>query len=171
MSSKTIRVLGIDPGLRNTGWGIIDIAGSRMSHVAHGTIRPNTKETLANRLAHLYAEMAQLVARLQPDECAIEEAFMASNASSALKLGHARAAGLLAPANSGIPVFEYAARLVKKSVVGTGAADKDQIAAMVGILLPGTKASADEADALAIAICHSHHRTARMRGSDLGSAA
>tara|TARA_R110000868_G_scaffold148690_1_gene370785 strand:- start:2269 stop:2631 length:363 start_codon:yes stop_codon:yes gene_type:complete len=117
------------------------------------------------RLNHIFNAVTELVRIHQPDESAIEEAFMANNASSALKLGHARAAALLAPAQAGLPVAEYAARLVKKSVVGTGAADKAQVAAMVGVLLPGTKATADAADALAIAICHAHHRRARSIGS------
>ncbi|MBR9824319.1 MAG: crossover junction endodeoxyribonuclease RuvC [Alphaproteobacteria bacterium] len=165
MSSDSIRILGIDPGLRITGWGMIEVQGTRIRHVEHGTIRPDVKASLAERLSVLFSEMGALVADYSPDECAIEEAFMANNASSALKLGHARAAGLLAPAHAGVPVYEYAARLVKKSVVGTGAADKAQIGAMIGVLLPGCKASADAADALAIAICHSHHRKAHSLGS------
>jgi len=109
--------------------------------------------------------VTEVLKTYRPAEAAVEEAFMAKNAASALKLGHARAAALLAPAVLDIPVDEYPARLVKKSVVGTGAADKDQIAAMIGVLLPGTRAKADAADALAIAICHAHHRPARRMGS------
>lgn len=163
--SKQIRVLGIDPGLRCMGWGVIDIEGTRLRHVAHGTIRPPTSAALSERLTTIFQEMCVLVEAHQPQECAIEEAFMANNASSALKLGHARAAALLAPAHLGRPVAEYAARLVKKSVVGTGAADKDQIAAMISVLLPGCGARADAADALAVAICHAHHRGMRALGS------
>lgn len=161
----TIRILGIDPGLRRTGWGVIDVEGTRLRAVAHGTIAPPTTAQLAQRLNHIFDAVAALVAEHRPGEAAIEETFMASNASSALKLGHARAAALLAPAQAGLPVAEYAARLIKKSVVGTGAADKDQIAAMIGVLLPGTKAKADAADALAIAICHAHHRGMQTIGS------
>jgi crossover junction endodeoxyribonuclease RuvC len=160
-----IRILGIDPGLRRMGWGMIVVEGSRLSAIAHGVVTPPTDAPLAMRLNHIFDAVSELVRIHKPDEAAIEEAFMAKNASSALKLGHARAAALLAPAQAGLPVAEYAARLVKKSVVGTGAADKTQIAAMVAILLPGTRATADAADALAIAICHAHHRRARSIGS------
>ena len=163
--AASIRILGIDPGLRRMGWGMITVEGSRLSALAHGVVTPPTDVALAMRLNHIFNAVSELVRVHKPDEAAIEEAFMAKNASSALKLGHARAAALLAPAQAGLPVAEYAARLVKKSVVGTGAADKAQIAAMVAILLPGTRATADAADALAIAICHAHHRRARAIGS------
>jgi len=162
-----IRILGIDPGLRRTGWGVIEVDGSRLRHVAHGVVAPLTTDSLAHRLAALFEGVGEVLGAHAPAECAVEEAFMAANASSALKLGHARAASMLAASSRGVPVAEYAARLVKKSVVGTGAADKAQIAAMIGVLLPGTKAKDDEADALAIAICHAHHR----RVAGIGSAA
>ncbi|MEA1943225.1 MAG: crossover junction endodeoxyribonuclease RuvC [Pseudomonadota bacterium] len=165
--SAPVTILGIDPGLRRMGWGVIRAEGTRLSAVAHGVVTPPTDAALAVRLDHIFQAVTDLVSEYDPGEAAIEEAFMAANASSALKLGHARAAALLAPARAGLPVSEYAARLVKKSVVGTGAADKDQIAAMIGVLLPGTKAKADAADALAIAICHAHHR----RAASIGSAA
>lgn len=160
-----IRVIGIDPGLRRMGWGVIEVDGNRLSAVAHGTVAPPTQAPLSDRLQHLYEELGGIVEQYQPHEAAIEEAFMANNAASAMKLGHARAAAMLAPATRGIAVSEYAARLVKKTVVGTGAADKDQIAAMIAVLLPGTKAEADAADALAIAVCHAHHRKALSIGS------
>lgn len=163
--SATVTILGIDPGLRRMGWGIIRADGARLSAVAHGVVTPPTDAALSVRLDHIFQAVTDLVAEYRPDESAIEEAFMAANAASALKLGHARAAALLAPARAGLPVSEYAARLVKKSVVGTGGAGKDQVAAMVGVLLPGTKAKADAADALAIAICHAHHRKAASIGS------
>lgn len=163
--SAAVTILGIDPGLRRMGWGVVRAEGSRLSAVAHGVVAPPTDAALAVRLDHIFQSVTDLVTRYTPDEAAIEEAFMAANASSALKLGHARAAALLAPARAGLPVSEYAARLVKKSVVGTGGADKDQVAAMVGVLLPGTRAKADAADALAIAICHAHHRKAASIGS------
>ena len=164
MSGQTVRILGIDPGLRKTGWGVIAVEGNRISAVAHGVVAPPVKADLSDRLLHLFNEVGAVVKAHSPDEAAIEEAFMASNASSALKLGHARAAALLAPAQLGLPVAEYAARLVKKSVVGTGGAAKGQVAAMVSVLLPGTAAKDDEADALAIAICHAHHRRAAQIG-------
>lgn len=163
--TASIRILGIDPGLRRMGWGVITVEGSRLSAVAHGVVTPPTDAPMATRLNHIFNAVTELVREYQPDEAAIEDAFMAKSASSALKLGHARAAALLAPAQAGLPVAEYAARLVKKSVVGTGAADKVQVAAMIAILLPGTRAKADAADALAIAICHAHHRRARNIGS------
>lgn len=162
-----VRILGIDPGLRRMGWGVICADGTRLSAVAHGVVTPPTDAALSVRLDHIFQAVTDLVAEHRPDEAAIEEAFMAANASSALKLGHARAAALLAPARAGLPVAEYAARLVKKSVVGTGGAEKGQVAAMVGVLLPGTRATADAADALAVAICHAHHR----RSARIGSAA
>jgi len=163
--SAAVTILGIDPGLRRMGWGIIRADGTRLSAVAHGVVTPPTDTALSVRLDHIFQAVTDLVAEYRPDESAIEEAFMAANAASALKLGHARAAALLAPARAGLPVSEYAARLVKKSVVGTGGAGKDQVAAMVGVLLPGTKAKADAADALAVAICHAHHRKAARIGS------
>ncbi|MHA6288877.1 crossover junction endodeoxyribonuclease RuvC [Maricaulis sp. CAU 1757] len=163
--SAAVRILGIDPGLRRMGWGVIEVEGSRLKAVAHGVVCPPVQAPLSDRLSHIFSAVSELVVSHRPHEAAIEEAFMAANASSALKLGHARAAALLAPAQMGLPVAEYAARLVKKAVVGTGAAGKDQVAAMIGVLLPGTDARADAADALAIAICHAHHRTQRRLGS------
>tara|TARA_R110002072_G_scaffold149144_1_gene296838 strand:+ start:4849 stop:5349 length:501 start_codon:yes stop_codon:yes gene_type:complete len=156
--AETIRILGIDPGLRRTGWGVVAAAGSRLSLVSHGVIAPPTSTSLTERLLEILNGISAVIAEHRPDEAAAEEVFMASNASSALKLGHARAAAILAPARAGLPVAEYAARLVKKSIVGTGAADKAQIAAMIDILLPGAKAQGDAADALAVAITHAHHR-------------
>lgn len=159
--SGAIRILGLDPGLRRTGWGVIACEGSRLSCVAFGTIAPPPSAPLSDRLLAVLSEIDAVIAKHGPHEAAAEETFMAENAMSALKLGHARAAAMLAPARAGLPVAEYAARLVKKSVVGTGAADKTQVAAMIRVLLPGTGAKADAADALAVAICHAHHRTSR----------
>lgn len=158
--AETIRILGIDPGLRRTGWGVIAVEGSRLSRVAHGIIAPPTAAPLPERLLAVFEGIEAVITEHAPQEAAAEEVFMASNAASALKLGHARAAAILAPARAGLPVSEYAARLVKKSIVGTGSADKAQIAAMIEILLPGAKAEADAADALAVAITHAHHRRA-----------
>lgn len=153
-----MRVLGIDPGLQHTGWGVIDIDGNALRHVAHGVISPDTKLPMADRLTIIFNGVQAVLAAQNPDQVAIEETFVNRNPSSTLKLGLARGAALVAAASTGIPVAEYAARLVKKSVVGTGTADKTQIAAMIGVLLPSAKVSnADAADALAVAICHAHH--------------
>ena len=161
--SETIRILGIDPGLTITGWGVIDVKGSRLSGVAHGTIKPTASDPIPVRLRFIHDAVEDLLAEFQPVEAAVEDQFVHANPGSALKLGQARAAAILAPACAGMPIGEYAPRLVKKSVVGTGGADKTQIAAMIAILLPGTKATSDAADALAIAICHAHHRSANRR--------
>ena len=139
---------------------MIRVEGNRLSHLGHGVIAPDEKAPFFERLLALFDGISAVVADWTPDEAAIEETFMNTNAASALKLGHARAAALLAPAKAGLPVAEYAARLVKKSVVGTGAADKDQVAFMIARILPGSAgASADAADALAVAIAHAHART------------
>jgi crossover junction endodeoxyribonuclease RuvC len=162
---QSTRILGIDPGLRHTGWGVIIIEGARLSHVAHGVISPPDSAPLSERLLFLFEAMTQVVATHAPDEAAIEETFVSTNAASTLKLGHARAAAMVAPARAGLPVAEYAARLVKKSIVGTGAAEKDQVAFMVRRLLPTAGVvTADAADALAVAIAHAHARKARMLG-------
>lgn len=158
-----IRILGLDPGLRRTGWGVIAVEGARIGHVAHGVIAPRDSLPFAERLLILFDAIAQVVAEHQPAEAAVEETFMNNNAASALKLGHARAMALVAPAKAGLPVAEYAATVVKKAVVGTGGADKDQVAFMIARLLPGARGvSADAADALAVAIAHAHARTARQ---------
>ena len=160
MNPAPLRILGLDPGLRKTGWGVIRVEGNRLSHLGHGVIAPDEKAPFSERLLALFDGISAVVADWTPDEAAIEETFMNTNAASALKLGHARAAALLAPAKAGLPVAEYAARLVKKSVVGTGAADKDQVAFMIARILPGSAgATADAADALAVAIAHAHART------------
>ena len=160
MSPAPLRILGLDPGLRKTGWGVIRVEGNRLSHLGHGVIAPDEKAPFSERLLALFDGVSAVVADWSPDEAAIEETFMNNNAASALKLGHARAAALLAPAKAGLPVAEYAARLVKKSVVGTGAADKDQVAFMIARILHGSGgAAADAADALAVAVAHAHART------------
>jgi crossover junction endodeoxyribonuclease RuvC len=158
-----MRLIGLDPGLRLTGWGVIDVEGNRLRHVAHGVIKVSIEGALAARLHELFEGIAAVVAEQQPLEAAVEETFVNVNPGSTLKLGQARGVVLLAPARAGLPVFEYAANLVKKSVVGTGHADKRQIAMMVGRLLPGVVATADAADALAVAICHAHHRATARR--------
>lgn len=161
-----VRILGLDPGLRRTGWGVLTIEGSRLRHVAHGVIAPADTLPFAERLLFLFNGIEAVIAAHAPDEAAVEETFMANNAGSALKLGHARAAALIAPARAGLSVAEYSAKEVKKSVVGTGAADKSQVAFMVRRLLPAAgEVSADAADALAVAILHAHARRARTLGS------
>jgi crossover junction endodeoxyribonuclease RuvC len=158
-----MRLIGLDPGLRLTGWGVIDVEGNRLRHVAHGVIKVSVEGSLAVRLHELFEGIAAVVAEQKPLEAAVEETFVNVNPGSTLKLGQARGVVMLAPARAGLPVFEYAANLVKKSVVGTGHADKRQIAMMVGRLLPGVEATADAADALAVAICHAHHRATAQR--------
>lgn len=160
--TNAIRILGLDPGLRRTGWGVIRVEGARLSHVAHGVISPEDSAPLAQRLTVLFEAVRDVISTHQPDEAAIEETFVTANGSSTLKLGHARAAAMIAPASLGLPVAEYAAREVKKAVVGTGAADKAQVAYMVARLLPACGAlTADSSDALAVAIAHAHARTSR----------
>ncbi len=158
-----MRLIGLDPGLRLTGWGVIDVEGNRLRHVAHGVIKVASDQTLAERLNDLFEGVAAVIAAQQPLEAAVEETFVNVNPGSTLKLGQARGVVMLAPARCGLPVFEYAANLVKKSVTGAGHADKQQIAMMVGRLLPGVVATADAADALAVAICHAHHRATARR--------
>jgi len=162
MSTLPIRILGIDPGLRNTGWGVIEAQGSRLSYVACGRLRTETGDSMGERLAELHKGLLQVMADYAPHEAAVEETFVNRDPQSALKLGQARGVALAAPALAGLSVAEYAANLVKKTVVGNGHAEKDQIAMMVRVLLPRSEAaSADAADALAVAICHAQHRGAR----------
>lgn len=156
---NSVRLLGLDPGLRNAGWGIIESRGNRLTHVAHGVIHSDATIALSARLQQIYQGLQNIITSYQPDEAAVEETFVNANAASALKLGMARGVVLLAPAMHGLVVGEYSANKVKKSVVGVGHADKDQVAVMVQRLLPTAgKVTADAADALAVAICHAHHR-------------
>src|SRR5579863_3379936 len=163
MAAMTIRILGIDPGLRNMGWGIIDFAGTRLSYVASGTIRSNSRDDLSTRLRMLHEGLARIIDTHAPIEAAVEETFVNRDPQSALKLGQARGIALVVPALAGVRVTEYAANLIKKTVTGTGHADKTQVALMVKMLLPKCPAfdalplTADVADALAIAITHAHH--------------
>jgi len=159
-----MRLIGLDPGLSATGWGVIEVDGNRLSHVANGTIRPPSEGSTGARLAVLYAALVRVIETHAPHEAAVEETFVNRNPQSALKLGHARGVVLLAPAATGLAVAEYPANLIKKSLVGAGHADKRQVADMVRRLLPGARlASADAADALAVAICHAHHAATRRR--------
>lgn len=155
-----MRVLGLDPGLRNTGWGIIDMVDNRLRYVADGAVRSDDRLSLAERLVQLHEGILAVIAEWSPEEAAVEETFVNENPRSTLKLGQARGVVLLAPARSGLFVGEYAPTLVKQAVVGTGRAAKEQVGMMVKTLLPGCQAkTADAADALAVAICHAHHRT------------
>lgn len=157
--TKAVRILGLDPGLRNTGWGIVDSLGNRLTHVAHGIVHSDAKDNLADRLSQLYQALLKVIELYHPHEAAVEETFVNKNPSSTLKLGMARGIVLLAPAQAGLVVGEYAANRVKKSIVGVGHADKNQVALMVQRLLPSCgPVSADAADALAVAICHAHYR-------------
>jgi len=156
-----VRILGIDPGLRRTGWGLIESSGPRLSFIAAGTIRPRENAALPDRLADLFAGLCDAIDQWTPGEAAVEQTFVNKDARATLKLGQARGIALLAPARAGISIAEYAPNAVKKSVVGSGHADKAQIRAMLGVLLPrATPDSDDAADALAIAITHAHHRGA-----------
>lgn len=154
-----VKILGIDPGLLRCGWGIIEVQGNRLAFVASGVIRPQAKALLASRLLEIDEGLSATIAAWTPHEAAIEETFSNMNPASTLKLGMARGAAFLAPARAGLSVAEYAANTIKKAVVGAGHAGKDQIQHMVKLLLPTAQFdSADAADALAIAICHAHHR-------------
>jgi len=161
--ASMVRIIGIDPGLRRCGWGVIESEGNRLTYVACGTLTPAADLPLAERLVTLHAGLSELIERFRPDEAAVEETFVSAGARSALQLGQARGVALMTPALKGLVVGEYAANLVKKSVVGTGHAEKAQIQMMIKILLPAAEfKGADAADALAIAICHAHHRTIRQ---------
>ena len=152
-----MRVIGIDPGLRNLGWGVIDVEGNRLSHVANG-ICQSTGGDLAGRLLSLYQQLSTICTRFSPDTAAVEQTFVNKDGAGTLKLGQARGIAMLVPAQHGLEVGEYAPNKVKKTVVGVGHADKAQIAHMVRVQLPGVElAGPDAADALAIAICHAHH--------------
>jgi crossover junction endodeoxyribonuclease RuvC len=162
--AETVRIIGIDPGLRRCGWGVIESTGNRLGFVACGTLTPPTDLPLSERLVVLHLGLRDLIAAHAPDEAAVEETFVNRGARSALQLGQARGVVLMTPAAMGLPVGEYAANLVKKSIVGTGHADKGQIQLMVAHLLPTADfKGADAADALAIAICHAHHRATARR--------
>jgi crossover junction endodeoxyribonuclease RuvC len=166
MTLGPIRILGVDPGLRNTGWGLIEASGSRLSFLGCGSIRTDPQTSLAERLGAIHRALADLIAANGPHEAAVEETFVNRDPQSTLKLGQARGAAITALALKDLPVSEYAANLIKKTVVGVGHAEKVQVAMMVRMLLPASNAtSPDAADALAVAICHAQHRAARARGA------
>jgi crossover junction endodeoxyribonuclease RuvC len=157
-------LLGIDPGLGTTGWGLIAVDGNRLSHIANGQIKTDVKDALSTPLLALDAALTDIMLRHQPSAAAVEEVFVNANPQSTLKLGQARGVVICAAARAGIEVGEYAARLVKKAVVGTGNAEKAQVHAMVARLLPGVAIDGpDAADALAVAICHAHHLASARR--------
>ncbi len=157
-----VRIIGLDPGLRNTGWGVIDSEGSRLIYVADGSVHSDADAPLAMRLLQIHTQLIRVLNEYAPDEAAIEETFVNKDARATLKLGQARGAVMLAPASLGIAVSEYAPNVIKKSVVGAGHAEKAQVKHMVKLLLPkAVLKSADSVDALAIAICHAHHRGIR----------
>jgi crossover junction endodeoxyribonuclease RuvC len=159
MATHPIRIIGIDPGLRRTGWGIIVAEGARLSYVASGLVTSDGEEALAYRLRALHAGLIEVITRFAPEEAAVEETFVNKDARATLKLGQARGMALLAPAQRGLRVAEYPPNVIKKTITGTGHGEKRQIAAMISFLLPRAKfESADEADALAIAVCHASHR-------------
>lgn len=159
-----MRLIGLDPGLRVTGWGVIEAVDNRLRHVADGAIAPDVDAPLATRLAQLHAGLVEIIATYMPAEAAVEETFVNRNPTSTLKLGHARGVVLLAPAQAGLNVAEYPANRIKKSLVGFGHAGKQQVSAMVRMLLPGCElATYDAADALAVAICHAHYGATKRR--------
>lgn len=159
MGAFSMIILGLDPSLTCTGWGVIGVEGSRLTHIANGQIKTDAKAVLPERLAYLDTVLAAVIADHAPQCAAVEEVFVNDNPQSTLKLAHARGVVLLGCARGGLFVSEYAPRFVKKAIVGTGSAAKEQVQAMLRVLLPGVKvAGADAADALAVAICHAHHR-------------
>ncbi len=159
---RAIRIIGIDPGLQRTGWGVVETDGNRLRHIAHGTATSRARDDLASRLRQLHEALTEIVRLYAPHEAAVEHTFVNKDPAGALKLGQARAVALLVPAQAGLPVAEYAPNQIKKSVVGAGHAEKDQVLHMVKVLLPmcGDPAP-DEADALAAAITHAHFSQAR----------
>ena len=159
---QPIRILGIDPGLRNTGWGVVESLGTRLTFLGCGTVVSNGTLHLADRLRQLHEGLTRVLHDAMPDEVAVEETFVNKDARATLKLGHARGIALLVPAQAGLPVAEYAPNLVKKTIVGAGHAEKEQIHMMVRVLLPkADPRTADAADALAIALTHAQHRASR----------
>jgi crossover junction endodeoxyribonuclease RuvC len=154
-----IRIIGIDPGLRRTGWGVVESFGSRLSFVAAGTLRIAETAALAERLCAIHDGLARIVEEFVPHEAAVETTFVNRDATATLKLGQARGVAMLVPAIAGVPVAEYAPNLVKKTIVGAGHSEKMQVRMMIGVLLPRADPQTDDAaDALAIAVCHAHHR-------------
>lgn len=162
-SQKSIRIIGLDPGLRHCGWGIIDRVGNHLIYIASGRINPIIQDEMAGRLLDLHQKLVKVFEEFQPEMAAVEQTFQNKNPDSTIKLGHARGVILLTASLSGLSVAEYSARTIKQAVVGNGAAAKTQVEAMVRILLPlSNPKDADAADALAVAICHSHHQQTNL---------
>ena len=160
MLRRPIRIIGIDPGLRRTGWGVVEIDGNRLTFIACGSVSTDDKAGLALRLLAIHDGLFRVIEEFVPDEAAVEATFVNKDASATLKLGQARGIAMLVPARASVPVSEYAPNLVKKTIVGAGHGEKAQIRMMIGVLLPkADPQSHDAADALAIAVCHAHHRT------------
>jgi crossover junction endodeoxyribonuclease RuvC len=163
MVGHPIRILGIDPGLRRTGWGLIEADGNRLIYVACGSLETSERAALGVRLVAIHDGLCQVIDEFHPDEAAVEATFVNANAVATLKLGQARGIAMLVPAKAGLTVAEYAPNVVKKTVVGAGHGEKAQIRMMIGVLLPkADPQSEDAADALAIAVCHAHHRTSAV---------
>lgn len=163
MSRAPIRILGIDPGLRRTGWGVITCEGSRLIYVACGSVTSDDKAPLAVRLVSIHTGLCRVIEEFAPEEAAVESTFVNRDAVATLKLGQARGIAMLVPAQAGLAVAEYAPNLVKKTIVGAGHAAKDQIRMMIGVLLPRAQPQTeDAADALAIAVTHAHHRASAL---------
>ncbi len=163
MVSLPIRILGIDPGLRRTGWGIIEISGSRLAYLGCGSVLTNDRDALALRLLAIHDGLMRILDEFRPDEAAVEATFVNKGAQATLKLGQARGIAMVVPARAGVPVSEYAPNVVKKSIVGAGHGDKTQVRMMIGVLLPKSDPqSEDAADALAIAVTHAHHRQSHV---------
>jgi crossover junction endodeoxyribonuclease RuvC len=163
MQRHPIRILGIDPGLRRTGWGLIEAEGNRLIPIACGSVETSERAALGVRLVAIHNGLQAVIAQYQPHEAAVEATFVNANATATLKLGQARGIAMLVPAQAGLTVAEYAPNLIKKTIVGAGHGEKAQIRMMIGVLLPKAEPqSEDAADALAIAVCHAHHRTSVM---------
>ena len=165
--TRAIRIIGIDPGLRRTGWGIVEIAGNRLGFLGCGSVTTNDKDSLAARLLTIHDGLMRILDEFRPDEAAVEQTFVNNNATATLKLGQARGIAMVVPAKAGVIIAEYAPNLVKKTIVGVGHCHKSQIRMMLGVLLPkADPGSHDAADALAVAITHAHHRqSAALRGA------
>jgi crossover junction endodeoxyribonuclease RuvC len=163
--TRAIRIIGIDPGLRRTGWGVVETEGNRLSFLGCGSVTTDDRNDLAARLLAIHDGLMRILEEFRPDEAAVEATFVNKDAKSTLKLGQARGIAMVVPARVGVPVAEYAPNLVKKSIVGVGHGDKTQVRMMIGVLLPkADPASHDAADALAIAVTHAHHRqSARIK--------
>jgi len=161
--TQPIRILGIDPGLRRTGWGVVEYVGNRLGFIGCGSVETSDKAALAERLVVIHDGLTRVIDEFRPDEAAVEATFVNRDAVATLKLGQARGIAMLVPARSGVPVSEYAPNLVKKTIIGAGHGEKGQIRMMIGVLLPKADPRSDDAaDALAIAVTHAHHRQSEI---------